>query len=118
MACNVVKEVLAPVTIATDTTTTTDSIVISYKGATSLIGEMTVSSRTDGSYTFQLQHSLDGSTWYDLGSATSARTTNGSDIQSVNFNTPVGAHIRGKVVSTSTTSGATISCKVAFSVGD
>jgi hypothetical protein len=93
--------------IASDTTSTGIAKLI-HTHAEELCAVSTVSSRTDGTYTASIEHSPDGSTWFNLASG-SAQSANGSVAITVAKTVSVFPYIRASIVSTSVTSGATVS---------
>lgn len=96
---------LASGVIATDTATNGAALQLPTQAHNKFL-VMEVTSRTDGTFTPKVQHSMDGSVWEDL-VAGSGISANG--IESVAFpvtgNLP---YVRAVVTSASTTSGATI----------
>lgn len=104
-------KILYPATvIATDTTTTSASGSVLQLPCHSqeLIFESVVASRTDGTYTTTVQHSPDNSNWYTLVAGT-AQSTNTRQILTVASTVTHFMYIRASILSSSTTSGATVS---------
>jgi hypothetical protein len=99
---------IASGTIATDTDTSAQATTVDAT-TTSLKAYMTVSSRTDGTFTLKIEESHDGSNWEQL-VASSGVTTN--DTVYIDFQQEVDgaffSKIRITVTSASTTSGATV----------
>ena len=107
MSVNQIHNTVASQTIDTDTTTNGTKVHVPYANA--LFVESIVSSRTDGTFTTTLQHSHDGSTWYDLIACT-AQSADGTQTKEYveGIDGAILQFIRAKVVSTSTTDGATV----------
>jgi len=114
-----VKKALFPATvIAADTTTTGDEFIL-HPHAREIIIESIVSSRTDGTFTATLQHSPDGTTFTNVlmadGStafAGAAQSANGTVFKFLLKNTPIFQRVRISILSSSTTSGATVECNL------
>jgi hypothetical protein len=108
MASNVKKGGIDSIAVTANGATNGASVSLdSYE--TNPIAVLTVSSRTDGTYTLKLQHSADGSTWADYGNAASGLSANGTAIASVDSQAnPLLTYIRAVVTAGSVTSGATI----------
>jgi len=95
-------------TIATDITTTGTGFGVSANTQEVLLS-VTVSSRTDGTFTPTIQGSIDGTTWITLksGTAINSNTTNQTSwVVAKDGSMP--PFIRAAVVSASTTTGATV----------
>lgn len=98
-------------TITANGTTTADFSL--QMGARSLIVCCEASNLTDGSYTVKLQHSPDGVTFEDVGSATAALTADGFKIVRISETTlPI---LRLELTASAVTTGADIICSVYFS---
>lgn len=99
---------LNPATISSNTTTSGNGVDVSSYAA--VIMDFQTGTRTDGTYTPNVQESDDNSTWtnveaYDLiGSETAITASN--TIVSVGYNGSK-KYVRGQLVSTSVTSGCT-----------
>lgn len=118
---NEIKNSLASGVIATDTTTYGSAILLPVY-TTGLIVQSTVSSRTDGTYTSRLQHSLDNSVWYDVYDHSTAAThvcaaqaANGTVQKSLSLISPVMQYVRTATLSAGTTTGATVATKIIYS---
>jgi predicted hotdog family 3-hydroxylacyl-ACP dehydratase len=115
------KELFAATVIATDTTTT--GILKSirpHSGA--MILESIVSARTDGTYTTTLQHSPDGTNWTNVlmsdGStafAGAAQSANGRVYKYLLKDVPTFGLFRASILSSSTSTGATVQVKLHYS---
>lgn len=99
-----------PATISSDTTTAGSGVDVS--GAAAVVIRFFVGTRTDGTYTPDVQVSDDNSTWSDaaafeiIGSETAISASN--TIVSVGLRGNVlKKYVRARIVSASTTSGAT-----------
>lgn len=101
---------LAPATISTNTTTSGSGVDIS--GATSVVLRFQSGTRTDGTYTPNVQISDDNSNWtnaaaYELNGSETAITASNT-IVSVGLKPNVfPKYVRGQFVSTGTSSGCT-----------
>lgn len=98
--------------IATDTTTTSTARILPVH-ANQVIAVSTVSSRTDGTYTTTIQHSPDGTNWYDWEAGT-AQSANGSVQIHTTDGKPIFTYVRASILSASTTSGATVAVELYF----
>lgn len=101
---------LAPATISSNTTTSGSGVDIS--GAAAVILHFSIGTRTDGTYTPNVQVSDDNSSWsnaeaYELiGSETAITATAGITSVGIKGNV-LKKYVRGQIVSTSVTSGST-----------
>lgn len=99
-------------TIASDTDTSGQKFAVGAH-TKSIIGEMKVSSRTDGTFTLKIEHSHDGSNFETLKAGSGVST---DDTVYVLYNEavdgPCFGNIRITVTSASTTSGATVEADV------
>lgn len=101
---------LNPATIATDTTTSGSGVAIDGSAAVMLVFQ--TGTRTDGTYTPNVQVSDDNSTWtnaaaYELnGSETAITASNTVVVVGIKPNV-LKKYVRGQFVSTSTSSGCT-----------
>lgn len=108
-------EVYPSTTIATDTTTTGETILLNSL-ADKIIIVSTVSSRTDGTYTVTLEHSPDGENWFTY-AATAAQSANSMVIANHStLGTPIFHYVRASILSASTTTGADVEVEVYFEV--
>ena len=99
------RELYAAAVIDSDTTTVSDSVQMHGRDE-NVFAVMTVSSRTDGTFTTTIQHSPDNANWVTLkaGSATSADGIDVMIIPATGYLT----YVRASILSASTTDGATI----------
>jgi hypothetical protein len=104
-------EMRAAAAITSSTTTNGSAKTFPSDHVNGLIVVSTVSARTDGTFTTTLQHSPDGSTWFDL-VACAAQSANGSVVGTVAADTMIFPFIRSSVLSATVTSGATVAVKV------
>lgn len=74
--------------------------------------ELNVSNYVDGSYVATLQHSPDGTNWYDL-TSTDSLTANGQTIKLEAIDT-IMFKVRLKITASAVTSGATVSAKLHY----
>jgi hypothetical protein len=106
MSSHILKPLYAATVIATNTTTTGTGYQL-HPHAQELIFRSIVSSFTDGVYTTTIQHSPDNTNWYTL-AVGSAQNAAGSVIISVPLTQPHFLFIRSSILSTGTTTGATV----------
>lgn len=101
---------LAPATISSNTTTNGSGVDIS--GASAVVVRFSTGTRTDGTYTPDIQFSDDNSTWTDaqsyelIGSETAITASNTFTSVGIKGNV-LAKYVRGRFVSTSVTSGCT-----------
>ena len=110
-----IKKDLLPATSITGNGTTAGNTFHLHPHAREIILVSTVSSRTDGTYTTTLQHSPDGSTWFNVllednstAFATAAQTADGSAIKTLMKFVPIFPYVRASVLAASVTTGATV----------
>lgn len=108
MASNVKKAGITSTNVTANGATNGAAVSLdSYE--TNPIAVLTVSSRTDGSYTLKLQHSADGVNWTDYGSGASALTADGTRVLGIDSQaTPLLTYIRPVVTAGAVTTGATV----------
>ncbi len=110
MSAYQVLHLMLPTVIATDTTTTSIAakpFTNLPQHANQLCAISTVTSRTDGTYTTTLQHSPDGTNYFTLAAGT-AQSANGLVAITVASTVTNFQFVRASVVSTGTTTGATV----------
>lgn len=92
--------------------TTTSGSGVDVSGAAAVILRFAIGTRTDGTYTPNVQHSDDNSTWTSadafemIGTETAITASNGITSVGIKGNV-LKKYVRGQFVSTSVTSGAT-----------
>ena len=96
-------------------TTTAGQLFAVNADTKSIVGIMTISSRTDGTYVLHIQHSHDGSNWETLKSGSNV-TSNDSVYLGFNESVdgPCLSLIRLAIVSTAVTTGATAVASVLY----
>lgn len=93
-----------------DSDTTTNGTTLQLPAwATNVWLESIVSARTDGTFTAKLQHSPDGTNWFDNGTAT-AQSTDSTQVKAATANGLM--YVRAVVTSASTTDGATVQLNI------
>ena len=106
------KELSAAAVIAADGTTYSEEFTLPTD-AKEIYFQSVISSRTDGTFTLTLEHSLDGTNWYTY-VANAAQSADGSIIGTYTAN-PIAGHVRVKILAASTTTGATVQASIYYS---
>jgi hypothetical protein len=107
------KKLLYPATVIATSTTTLSPYQLLPAHSTELGFIVTVSARTDGTYTVTLQHSSDGVNFYDLQAGT-ALSANGSNFTGVASTITHMSYVRASIVSATVTTGATVKVEVMY----
>ena len=113
MAAHIKKDIFPAAVIATDTTTTGNAFSIHSHSQGGILVS-TVSSRTDGTFTATLQHSRDGVNWTNVlddenaALAGAAQSADGTVYKQLISTAVLFPYIRASILSSSTTSGATV----------
>ena len=102
-----ISKALKAATAITSNTTTTGSAFLLHPHAQELTAVSQVSARTDGTYTTTIQHSPDGTNWFTL-AAGSAQSANGLVEITVAGTVSHFQYVRASILSSSVTSGATV----------
>ncbi len=110
MSAHVKKQLRTAAVIATNTTSNSTGQQL-HCHSLEIIAISKVSAFTDGVYTTSIQHSPDNSNWYVL-AAGNAQTAAGDVVISVSKDSPIFQYVRSSVVSTGTTTGATVAVEL------
>ena len=106
------KELIADTAISGDGDTLSNLFALP-RSAEGAYLEFNVSSRTDGSYVLTLQHSPDGTNWYDV-QAMGAVTADGQTLLKIT-ETDIFYKTRLKVTASAVTTGATVNAVIHYS---
>ena len=110
MAAHILKQLKAAAVIATNTTTASTGKQF-HVHAKELIAVSVVSSYTDGVYTTTIQHSPDNTNWYTL-AVGPAQNAAGRAVISVPLDQPLFQYVRSSILSTGTSTGATVAVEL------
>ena len=122
MSAHVLKN-LYPATVIGPSTTTVGKAFNLHAHAEGLVLESVITSRTDGTFTVTLQHSLDGVNWTNVlmsdGStafATASQNANGRVYKYLLKDVPFCNYVRASILSATVTTGATVTVNLMHGV--